>query len=397
MRQNQADHVRAASRVAQCPPRLGGPTSPLGFTLVELLVVIAIIGILVALLLPAVQAAREAARRSQCKNNVKNIALGVLLHEDTHGFLPSGGWGRFWTADTNRGYGEGQPGSWIYNILTYVEEAALRDLGSGMAPSSAGFREASIKLHQSPLPLFHCPTRRTARPYVSSMADTRLQTWLAALGQTGGGVVKGDYAINTGDAKEFDTFRMYEVPDYATADSNARWTRTSFCIPDPSGMRGANADLPYCQTGVSYYRSEVTLAQITDGTANTYLVGEKYLRPQSYEGARSRADDPASFDLGENQSLYTGFEWDNHRVAVNPDRIDPASGAGAAGADYYQPKQDRSGLLNEGAFGSAHAGGFNMAMCDGSVHNVSYDIDSSVHRWLAHRFDGNVASLESAR
>jgi prepilin-type N-terminal cleavage/methylation domain-containing protein/prepilin-type processing-associated H-X9-DG protein len=368
-----------------------------GFTLVELLVVIAIIGILVALLLPAIQAAREAARRSQCKNNVKNIALGVLLHEDTQGFLPSGGWGRFWTADTNRGYGEDQPGSWIFNILTYVEEAALHDLGSGLAPNSAGFRDASIKLHQSPLPLFHCPTRRTARTYTSSMAGTYVQTWLAAVAQTGGGVVKSDYAINTGDAKEFDTFRMYEVPDYRTADGSARWTRTSFCTPDTSGMRGANADLPFCQTGVSYYRSEVTLAQITDGTANTYLVGEKYLRPESYEGAKSRAEDPASFDLGENQSLYTGFEWDNHRVAVNPDRIDPASGAGAAGADYYQPKQDRRGLLNEGAFGSAHAGGFNMSMCDGSVHNVSYDIDSKVHRWLAHRFDGNVASLETAQ
>jgi prepilin-type processing-associated H-X9-DG protein len=217
-----------------------------------------------------------------------------------------------------------------------------------------------------------------------------VQSWLEALAQTGGGIVKGDYAINTGDAKEFDTFRMYEVPDYATADGNARWTRTSFCTPDTSGMRGANADLPYCQTGVSYYRSEVTLAQITDGTANTYLVGEKYLRPEAYDGAS--ASGQPGWSLGENQSLYTGFEWDNHRVAYHPDRTDPA-----AGVEYYQPRQDRPGYENAGAFGSAHAAGFNMAMCDGSVQNVSYDVDSAVHRWLAHRFDGNVASLENAK
>jgi prepilin-type N-terminal cleavage/methylation domain-containing protein/prepilin-type processing-associated H-X9-DG protein len=361
-----------------------------GFTLVELLVVIAIIGILVALLLPAVQAAREAARRSQCKNNVKNIALGVLLHEDTHGFLPSGGWGRYWTADPNRGYGEDQPGSWIYSTLVYVEETALRDLGSGLAPASAGFRDASIKLHQSPISLYNCPTRRPARIFVGSMAGTRVQTWLDALAQTGGGIVKGDYAVNTGDAKEFDTFRMYEVPNYATADSDAKWTRTSFCTPVAGGMRGANADLPYCQTGVSYYRSEVTMAQITDGTANTYLVGEKYIRPEAYDGAS--ASSQPGWSLGENQSLYTGFEWDNHRVAYHPDRTDPG-----AGVEYYQPRQDTPGYENAGVFGSAHAAGFNMAMCDGSVHNISYDIDATVHRWLAHRFDGNVASLESAQ
>jgi prepilin-type N-terminal cleavage/methylation domain-containing protein/prepilin-type processing-associated H-X9-DG protein len=61
-----------------------------GFTLIELLVVIAIIAVLIALLLPAVQAAREAARRAQCVNNMKQIGLALHNYQSANNALPPG-------------------------------------------------------------------------------------------------------------------------------------------------------------------------------------------------------------------------------------------------------------------------------------------------------------------
>jgi prepilin-type N-terminal cleavage/methylation domain-containing protein/prepilin-type processing-associated H-X9-DG protein len=370
-----------------------------GFTLVELLVVIAIIGILVALLLPAIQAAREAARRSQCKNSVKQIGLGWLLHEDTHGFLPSGGWGRFYTADTNRGYGEKQPGSWAFNILPYVEEAALHDLGNGKAITSIEFQNASKALHSTPIPMFLCPTRRPARTYICANDGVRMQTWLPALAKSSG-IVKSDYAASSGSAREWDTVSMWEPADYNTADTNPQWTLTSVC--DRSAPISIRPNFAKCQSGVSFYRSEVKMSMISDGTSNTYMVGEKYLQVGVYEGSSTASSTPV-FDFGDNQGLYTGYEWDNHRVAFEPRFIPyptgttrspfPEAGLGD-NPEPYQPRQDRQGFENYAAFGSAHSGGLNMAMCDGSVQVVSYTIDPWVHRNLANRMDGEIGDTE---
>lgn len=342
-----------------------------GFTLVELLVVIAIIGILVALLLPAIQAAREAARRNQCKNNLKQLSLACLLHVDSHKALPSGGWGKWFTADANQGSGPDQPGSWYYNIMPFMEEQALHDLGKGLSVTSAQFKAASEQMHTTPVTAFHCPSRRTAKLYPHVWGAITVQGWLQRLPA----VNKGDYAANTGDSlthagNGFGSDQYWVPSSYADL-ANAKWTNTN----DKSSR--------FYQTGVIYYRSEIGYKNIVDGSANTYLIGEKFLTPLMYEESEA-----TNRGYGDNQGMLSGFEWDNHRVAWNPKLP-------VTDQPNYQPRQDTIGTdtPNIYAFGSPHAGGMNMSMCDGSVHTLSYDIDPLIHTALANRLDGQVGSL----
>jgi prepilin-type processing-associated H-X9-DG protein len=341
--------------------------------LVELLVVIAIIGILVALLLPAIQAAREAARRTQCKNQLKQIATACMLHLDSQKIFPSGGWGYEWTADVNQGYGPNQPGSWVFNILAFLEEDSTRNLGKGLAMTDPAFRTASTTLHTTPIGVFNCPTRgRLGVSRATYQPPPKEQTWVQNVALSRG-VVKNDYAANSGDSRRWDSTSMWRPISYAQLKIVQTWTPTNQCKPTDSNYET-------CQTGIMYYRSDLGVQQITDGTSKTYLVGEKYVKTEAYDGASSTGD--PGYSQGENQSMYCGYDWDNHRAAWQPNSL--------YAVDYYQPRQDTPGYENYGAFGSAHSGGLNMSFCDGSVQFISYDINATAHRWLANRMDGNV-------
>ncbi|MBN1588733.1 MAG: DUF1559 domain-containing protein [Pirellulales bacterium] len=317
---------------------------PTGFTLVELLVVIAIIGILIAMLLPAVQAAREAARRVQCSNNLKQIAIGCLNHEQAHGFLPSGGWGWAWMGDPDGGFGSTQPGSWAFSILPYAEQTAL--FNRGKWETDAQKLVTFAQKAEIAVTFLNCPSRRPAeatpkRDY--SLADYGLgsSSRMCYNANIRSPLARSDYAGNVGDV-------YYQWGSGPTPTQAAAGTGFSSRVDSI--------------TGLFFQQKPMKISDIEDGTSSTCLVAEKYLNPDDYADGES---------VGDDQSCWMGDSWDMNRWA-NEDLM---------------PARDRAGVQNQFIFGSAHAGSFNMAFCDGRVNSVNYSIDSSVYRCLANRKD----------
>jgi prepilin-type N-terminal cleavage/methylation domain-containing protein len=227
-----------------------------GFTLVELLVVIAIIGILIPLLLPAIQAAREATRLSQCANNLKQIGLGAQNHLDAMKYFPCGGWGWNWMAEPDWGYGQKQPGGWIYNSLAYMEQKSLRQLGVGLGTNATAKQAALEQLAQTPLSVMNCPTRRqptlfpldpTCPNPFNNFTETKK-------------ITHNDYAGNAGDAYVFEYDRG--PPNRSGATTYTAWN--------------------ILMTGVIVWHSTVQVKQVQDGLSHTFLFGEKYINLDHY-------------------------------------------------------------------------------------------------------------------
>jgi prepilin-type N-terminal cleavage/methylation domain-containing protein len=315
------------------------------FTLVELLVVIAIIGILIALLLPAIQAAREAARRMECTNHLKQMSLGVLNHENSLKFFPTGGWIWYWMGDPDQGFGKKQPGGWAFNILPFIEARGLHDLAKGQ--TLAEKQKTLAAMGSTPLAVFYCPTRRGTAVY-PNFYDCVNTDAIAYAART-------DYAANAGTI----------VGGFWSAPSVGG---------DPTKMSPDDYPNITAITGVIFTTSAIRVKEISDGLSHTYLLGEKYLIPDNYTNGREGVD---------NNPLYAGFDWDWERWGGPEKPTDPAC----------QPTRDRPGDSNFVRFGSAHPAVFNMSLCDGSVRGMSYDIDPVTHSRLSSRADRLPATL----
>lgn len=306
-----------------------------GFTAVELLVAMAIIAIVAALLLPAVQQSREAARRTECRNHLRQQIVAIHLHDDTHRHYPTDGWGFLWVGQEERGFGLEQPGGWVFNLLPYLEQKPVRDLGQGSATSDRAARTETML--RTALPVFHCPTRRDALsyPYLGSFPLWNSPTPPEA--------AKVDYAINAGDTK---------VQPGQGPPSDDPLVLASYQWPDLKKI-----------TGIAFVRSRFRVQDVRDGTSQTYAIGEKYLSMYDYHTGGSKGDD---------QTLYIGDDSDIRRWTTDI------------------PWPDSMRVDNHDIFGSAHEAGCHFAFCDGSVRLISYNINPLVHRHLGNRRDGEV-------
>ena len=329
-----------------------------GFTLVELLVVITIIGILTGLLLPVIGVAREAMRQSQCGKNLSEIGKAFRSHDSTQKFLPTGGWGRTWVGDPDRGYGRSQPGGWAYNILPFLERENLHNLGSDGQKDSVGPEQkaAAAQLAVAPNPIMNCPTRR--RPTAYPCGDLN------------------EAAVN------MDPITTAVRSDYA-ANAGGRSVETAGTVSDIT--KGADTVFPP-SNGVCSMGSETRLTLVRDGASQTYMVGEKFVELSHYRTGEFEGDCLV---------MYVGDDCNVLRmVGGNPASSIPPSPEMVIRPhrDYLFAQWKANDPLSQDqahlTFGSAHGSTWQVVFCDGSVHKISYMIDPEIHWRLGVINDG---------
>ena len=123
------------------------------------------------------------------------------------------------------------------------------------------------------------------------------------------------------------TLRGPVPPAAATRKSRVRQTKANAWEPSNTMV-----DPETTYTGICYLRSQVKTANVTDGLSNTYLIGEKNINADNYF---------TGLDDGDDQSMYTGFNDDNHRSTYYD----------AVAGQSWTPMQDVAGIEFPSSFG----------------------------------------------
>jgi prepilin-type N-terminal cleavage/methylation domain-containing protein/prepilin-type processing-associated H-X9-DG protein len=339
-----------------------------GFTLVELLVVIAIIGVLVALLLPAVQAAREAARRMSCSNNLRNIGLACLNFQDTKKVFPQSVTQWDWedrTAEcptvTNQNVSDPPMGyngkGWIVDIFPQIEQQAAHNqivanyTGKFAARANAGRGMGDMDIRSivaTQLPVLTCPSDESAKP-----SDGQQWYWDA---QPGTVTATTSYKGSVGDTL------LSVNPD----------TPCGTDVDPPATPSSGSPDVHHTMSNNGIFQrtsiwAPISLKMVSDGTSNTFMVGENVVFVDYHSAA-----------------YFADGDWATCSIPLNYLPV------------HLPESEFKTGNLSKAVrgFKSLHPGGAQFVMVDGSVHFIQESIDTATYRALSTRERGEIVSLQ---
>jgi prepilin-type N-terminal cleavage/methylation domain-containing protein/prepilin-type processing-associated H-X9-DG protein len=341
------------------------------FTLIELLVVIAIIAILIALLLPAVQKVREAANRLKCQNNMKEMGVALHNYHDTYGEFPPAvdvtrlkdAGGNDIPSDGGSAYTPGTPlfgWSWMARLLPYIEQQNLyrKSLDwtkqTSSPPGSHTFwrpygdywnypsQQAQFNpgAHGVPMPIYVCP------------ADYR---------------TLGPVFVDFGNG---DPNTVVAFTDYLGVSGTNQYAHDGIFFP----VSSTNPEVG----NYGPFHGPVRVLDVTDGTSNTLMVGE---RPVSADlaygwwfsgGGQGDRDGSTDIVLGTNEyniSVCPGPPAGPPQVGTWISRGGPPPPGSQT--SFYQPGNIRQ-ICDMLHFFSLHPGGANFLFADGSVHFIPY-------------------------
>jgi prepilin-type N-terminal cleavage/methylation domain-containing protein/prepilin-type processing-associated H-X9-DG protein len=329
-----------------------------GFTLIELLVVIAIIAVLIGLLLPAVQKVREAANRMSCSNNLKQLGVASHAYHDVFKRFPPG---------TNLPAAlllpnatppsrtpiplvPGQSFSLFTALLPYIEQGnlaqVLNNVGTGTLPKTI-----TVSMRDEP----GNDSQYNNCKGTDSPGATIIKTFLCP----------SDVAI--------------KQTTWASGNVNYYFGANTY---------GGNAGIvafyfdAMSQDGVFYINSSVRIGDITDGTSNTFLFGERNrIDPTYLILSQSSTMDNRSGWAWANQ--YGGFDYLFGATRSRP--INWLLPVGVTNDPGYILQDDRINV-----YGSQHSGGANFCFADGSVKFVSDSIPVKTVQALSTRAGGEV-------
>ncbi|HMF19333.1 MAG TPA: DUF1559 domain-containing protein [Gemmataceae bacterium] len=332
------------------------------FTLIELLVVIAIIAILIALLVPAVQKVREAAARTQCVNNLKQIGIALHNYHDVYHHFPYGKGPTYKPPVVN--YARWSVHS---QILPYIEQDNLyQSLDFTFPPNTPGM----------------------AGPVVNFMP---------AYTNPGGQNVNSNWKV--------DNFLCPADPASITGWAGQNnyvgcMGTMEMCDNTDQGPSSTADTSDVARAGILYYLSKVKITDIQDGTSNTALFSE-HLRANGSNPPRAvMFIMPLQTDLNSTYnacislnpqtatplSYWQGASWAMGELCctlynhVSTPNTNTCAGLGFVGGMKNMPMSVPPT--------SAHFGGVNVLLSDGSVRFVFDSVDLTTWRSLGTRNNG---------